>query len=129
MWPGVVVFFGVVHSRAKWPERPQLKQVWPEAAPTVGGAGRRITCGGGGSLRCCPLVLMLRWAGSPLLLRTLMLMLVLVRLSRWVGGAVVVHHPVLWRSTSGWSSHNLPLIGFLVCVDGVICDHHIDEEL
>jgi hypothetical protein len=32
----------------KWSEQPQLKQVWPEAVPAVGGAGRRITCGGGG---------------------------------------------------------------------------------
>jgi hypothetical protein len=43
MWPCVGVFFGTVHSRAKWPERPQLKQVWPEVAPAVGGAGRHIT--------------------------------------------------------------------------------------
>jgi hypothetical protein len=47
-WPCVAVFFGAVHSQAKWPERPQLKHVWPEAAPAVGGAGRRITGGGGG---------------------------------------------------------------------------------
>jgi hypothetical protein len=46
MWPYAGVFFGAVHSRAKWPERLQLKQVWPEAAPTVGGAGRHITGGG-----------------------------------------------------------------------------------
>jgi hypothetical protein len=48
MWPCAGVFFGAVHSRAKWPERPQLKQVWPEAAPAVGGAGRCFTGGGGG---------------------------------------------------------------------------------
>jgi hypothetical protein len=48
MWPCVAVFFGTVHSRAKWPERPQLKQVGPEAAPAVGGAGRHTTGGGGG---------------------------------------------------------------------------------
>jgi hypothetical protein len=47
-WPYVVVFFGAVHSQAKWPERPQLKQVWPKVAPVVGGVGRRITDGGGG---------------------------------------------------------------------------------
>jgi hypothetical protein len=47
-WPCVEVFFGAVHSRAKWPERPQLKQVWPEVAPAVGGTGRCITGGGGG---------------------------------------------------------------------------------
>jgi hypothetical protein len=47
-WPSVAFFFGVGHSRAKWPKRPQLKQVWPEAAPAVGGVGRHITGGGGG---------------------------------------------------------------------------------
>jgi hypothetical protein len=56
-------------------------------------------------------------------------MLVLLRLSRWVGGAVVVHHPVLWRSTTGWSSHNLPLLGFLVGVAGIIHDHDIADDL
>jgi hypothetical protein len=76
---------------------------------------------------CYPLVLARRWAGSPLLLQTLML--VLLRLSRWVGGAVVVHRPVLRRSTTGWSSHNLPLLGFLVGADGIICDHDIADEL
>jgi hypothetical protein len=47
-WPYMAVFFGAVHSRVKWPERAQLKQVWPEGAPVVGGAGRCITGGGGG---------------------------------------------------------------------------------
>jgi hypothetical protein len=56
-------------------------------------------------------------------------MLVLVRLSRWVGGAVVVHRPVLRRSTARWSSHSLPLLGFLVGADGVVRDHHIADEL
>jgi hypothetical protein len=48
MWPCAGVFFGAVHSRVKWPERPQLKQVGPEAALAVDGAGRRVTGGGGG---------------------------------------------------------------------------------
>jgi hypothetical protein len=48
MWPCVAVFFGAVYSRVKWPERPQLKHVWAEVALAVGGAGRRITGGGGG---------------------------------------------------------------------------------
>jgi hypothetical protein len=48
MWPCVAFFFSVVHYRAKWPERPQLKQVWLEAVPAVDGAGRRFTGGGGG---------------------------------------------------------------------------------
>jgi hypothetical protein len=56
-------------------------------------------------------------------------MLVLLWQSRWVGGAVVVHRPVLQRSTTGWSSHNLPLLGFLVGADGVVRDHHIADEL
>jgi hypothetical protein len=47
-WPCMAVFFDAVHSRAKWLERPQLKQVWLEAALAIGGAGRRITGGGGG---------------------------------------------------------------------------------
>jgi hypothetical protein len=42
-------------------------------------------------------VLALRWAGSPLLL----FMLVVVLLTRWVGGAMVVHHLILGRSTTG----------------------------
>jgi hypothetical protein len=41
-------FFGAGHSRAKCPERPQLKQVWLEFALVVGGIGRRNTGGGGG---------------------------------------------------------------------------------
>jgi hypothetical protein len=47
-WPYVGFFFGAVHSQAKWPERPQLKQVWSEGDPTVSGAGKRLTGGGGG---------------------------------------------------------------------------------
>jgi hypothetical protein len=31
-WPYVALFFGAVHSRAKWPERLQLKQGSSEAA-------------------------------------------------------------------------------------------------
>jgi hypothetical protein len=56
-------------------------------------------------------------------------MLVLLRLSRWVGGTVVVHHPVLQRSTTGWSIHNLPLLGFLVGADGVVRDHDVADKL
>jgi hypothetical protein len=56
-------------------------------------------------------------------------MLVLVRLLRWVGGAVVVHRPVLQRSTTGWSSHSLPLLGFLVGADGSVRDHDIAHKL
>jgi hypothetical protein len=47
-WPRVVVVFGAGHSHAKWPMRPQLKQVWLEVAPAVGGTGRHNTGGGGG---------------------------------------------------------------------------------
>jgi hypothetical protein len=38
MRPWVAFFFGAVHSQVKWPERPQLKQVWPEVVPVVSGA-------------------------------------------------------------------------------------------
>jgi hypothetical protein len=58
-----------------------------------------------------------------------MLMLVLLLLSRWVGGAMVVHHLVLRRRTVGWSSHSLPLLGFLVGVDGIVRDHDIANKL
>jgi hypothetical protein len=68
---------------------------------------------------------MLRWVGSPLLLRMLLLALG----SRWIGGAVVVHRPVLWRSTAGWSSHSLSLLGFLVGVDDIVHDHDVADEL
>jgi hypothetical protein len=76
-------------------------------------------------------VLALRWAGSPLLLLKLVLVLVLVLLwlSSWVGGAVVVHRSVLWRSTTKWSSHNLPLLGFLVSTDCIIRDHDVADKL
>jgi hypothetical protein len=53
-----------------------------------------------------------------------MLMLVLVQLLRWIGGAVVVHRPVHWGSTTGWSSNSLPLLGFLVGVDCIYELHH-----
>jgi hypothetical protein len=59
--------------------------------------------------RCCPLVWTLGWAGNPILLLTLVLML--LWLVRWVGRAVVVHRPVLWRSTTEQSYLNLPLLG------------------
>jgi hypothetical protein len=77
------------------------------------------------SLRCCSPVLTLRQAGSPLLLQTLLLVLG----SRWIGGAVVVHRPVLRRSTTGWSGHNLPLLGFLVSTDGIVRDHDVADKL
>jgi hypothetical protein len=70
-------------------------------------------------------VLALRWVGSSLLLWTLMLVLG----PGWIGGAVVVHCPVLRMSTTGWSIHNLPLLGFLVGADGIICDHDVADEL
>jgi hypothetical protein len=55
-------------------------------------------------------------------------MLVLLQLSRWVGGTMVVHRPVLRRSTTGWSSHNLPLLSFLVGANGVVHDHDVADE-
>jgi hypothetical protein len=53
----------------------------------------------------------------------------LLQLSRWVGGAVVVHYPILQRSTIGRSCHNLTLLGFLVGVDCIIRDDDIADEL
>jgi hypothetical protein len=55
--------------------------------------------------------------------------MVLVLLSRWIGGAMVVQRLVLQRSTTGWSSHNLPLLGFLVGADCIVRDHDIADEL
>jgi hypothetical protein len=42
---------------------------------------------------------------------------------------MVVHRPVLQRSTTGWSSHSLSLLGFLVGEDGIIHDHDIAHKL
>jgi hypothetical protein len=42
---------------------------------------------------------------------------------------MVVHRLVLRRSTTGWSCHNLPLLGFLVGVDCIVRDHDIADEL
>jgi hypothetical protein len=56
-------------------------------------------------------------------------MLVLLWLSGWVGETMVVHRPILRRSTTGWSSHNLPLLGFLVSADCIVRDHDIADKL
>jgi hypothetical protein len=42
---------------------------------------------------------------------------------------MVVPRLVLQRNTTGWSYHNLPLLGFLVGVDGIIHDHDIADKL
>jgi hypothetical protein len=47
----------------------------------------------------------------------------------WIGGAVVVHRLVLQGSTTGSSSHNLSLLGFLVDADGIVRDHDVADEL
>jgi hypothetical protein len=44
-------------------------------------------------------------------------------------GAVVVHHPVLRRSTLRRSYHNLLLLGFLMGVDCIIHDDDIVDKL
>jgi hypothetical protein len=54
---------------------------------------------------------------------------VLLWLSGWVGGAVVVHRSVLRRSTTGRSYHNLPLLGFLVSTDSIVHDDDIADKL
>jgi hypothetical protein len=69
-------------------------------------------------------MLALRWVGNPLLLLALVLLLM-----RQVGGAVVVHRPILGRSTSGWSYHILPLLCFLVGVDYSVHDDDITNKL
>jgi hypothetical protein len=74
-------------------------------------AGADVEVGGGGALLRLTLVLVLLW------------------LSKWVGGAMVVHRPVLQRSTTGWSYHSLPLLGFLVGSDCIVRDHDNADEL
>jgi hypothetical protein len=49
---------------------------------------------------------------------------VAVRVGRWSRGGSIRR-----RSTTGWSSHNLPLLGFLVCADGIVCGHDIAHKL
>jgi hypothetical protein len=56
-------------------------------------------------------------------------MLVLLLLSGWVSGAVVVHCLILQRSTTGWRCHGLPLLGFLVGTNCIIRDHDIADKL
>jgi hypothetical protein len=43
-------------------------------------------------------------------------------------GAVVVHHPVLRRSTIGRSCHSLPLLGYLVSMDCIVCGDGIADQ-
>jgi hypothetical protein len=57
-----------------------------------------------------------------------LLLLMLLLLTRQEGGAVMVHHPVPWRSTTGWSCHNLPLLCFLVGADLIIRDDDIADK-
>jgi hypothetical protein len=61
-------------------------------------------------------MLALRWAGNPLLLQMLVL-LALVLLMRWVGGAVVVSHPVPGRSIADGATTTFLLFASLwVCL-------------
>jgi hypothetical protein len=62
-----------------------------------------------------------RWAENPLL--------VLLLLTRPVGGAVVVHRLVPGRSTVGRSYYDLPLLCVLVCVDCIVRDDDITNKL
>jgi hypothetical protein len=70
-------------------------------------------------------MLVLRWARNPLWLLTLVLLL----LTRWVGGTLVVHHPVPGRSTTGRSYYDLPLLCVLVCADRIVHDDDITNKL
>jgi hypothetical protein len=70
-------------------------------------------------------MLALRWAGNPLLLLALVLLLLMTR----VGGTMVVHHPVPERSIARRRYHNLPLLCFLVGADHLICDDDVTDKL
>jgi hypothetical protein len=65
--------------------------------------------------------------GSPLPL--VRLVRALLWLTRWVGGAMVVHCPVLRGNTSEHSCHNLPLLGFLASVDYIVRGDDIANKL
>jgi hypothetical protein len=41
---------------------------------------------------------------------------------------VVVHHPILRRSTIRRSCHSLPILGYLVSMDCIICDDDIADQ-
>jgi hypothetical protein len=84
----------------------------PEVVPAVGGA---------------LLMLVLRWAGNTLLLVVLLALVLL--LTGWVSGAMVVHHLVPGRSTAGRSYHNLPLLCFLVGANCLIHSDDITDKL
>jgi hypothetical protein len=66
-------------------------------------------------------MLALRWAENPLL--------VLLLLTRPVGGAVVVHRPVPGRSTAEQSCYDHPLLCVLVCMDRIVRDDDITDKL
>jgi hypothetical protein len=42
---------------------------------------------------------------------------------------MVVHHLVLWGSTFGRSCHILPLLGFLVSVNCIVCNDDIADKI
>jgi hypothetical protein len=60
------------------------------------------------------------WVGSPLLL---------VMLTRLVGGARFIHHPIFWRSTTRCRCHDLSLLALLVGVDHIIRDNDVADKL
>jgi hypothetical protein len=55
-------------------------------------------------------------------------MVLMLMLTRWVGGAWRIRHPVLWQSTSGWGCHSLPLLDLLVSTYDIVCYDGIAEE-
>jgi hypothetical protein len=50
-------------------------------------------------------------------------------LARLVGGVMMIHHLVLWRSTTGRSCHNHCLLALLVGADCIIRDDDVVDEL
>jgi hypothetical protein len=41
----------------------------------------------------------------------------------------MIHRLVLWRSTTGWRCHILPLLGLLVGTGHIVCDDDVTDEL
>jgi hypothetical protein len=69
-------------------------------------------------------MLALRWAGNPLWLLALVLLL-----TRRVGGTVVVHRLAPRRSNVRRSCYGFPLLCVLVCTDRIIHDDDITDKL
>jgi hypothetical protein len=49
-------------------------------------------------------------------------------LMRRIGDVGRMHHPVLWRSTTRWGCHSIPLPAFLVSTDDVVSYDGLAEK-